>query len=307
MCTLNKLLVLIILFTFSISLLHATKPLGIKQLSSGEKKKNNIDKIKIKNLSGNKKSIRRRRRQKLTIKQTYEKFSSNFKSKKFNLCLQYLSGRDFRKYQEIAKLNNWQGSVEELLIKDLRNLWYLYFDEAKKKSRIKSLEDLKERDIEEMEKSLKYMQKEGVSLSEINMLKNQIVAQNFDIEEQLLLLKGKANIFMEIEKRKILKNKALVSTGIEYSFPRTLWKKTQEIMIDKANNSYNISKIRKFNKGILKMYVLYAFEKNDQGKWKILFFSRDQFDSTDFNEFIVQYEIFPEEKILEINTYEETA
>jgi hypothetical protein len=224
---------------------------------------------------------------KSSLQNDYLNFANAFKNKNFNICTRYLSSKDKEKFNEVLNINNLKLNINDLLKLKLDEIWKSYYDSQSKKENILKNKNILKKYLKEMEGSLKDAKQTRASQNTINKIKQNMKRQELITKENILLLNCIIKTFGNIVDSKMIDNRAMVAVEFKYIFPKKLVKNAKKFFI---KNNAKMSKVKQFKKpNTLIMYYIFAFEKEDK-TWKILFFSRDEFDTSGFEEFIKGYE-----------------
>jgi hypothetical protein len=227
------------------------------------------------------------------LNEVYSYFSNLFRAKKFENCLKCLAAKDSNNMKELLNINNLQLTVDDFLKVKLKEIWDSYFDENIKKKNIIETEKVAMTAIKDMTFILKNMKKDKAPNDEIKNIEDQIKIQKLDMQDDIFMMSAKLDYFGKIVDSQFLDNRAMLAVEFDYIFPNQIAVKARNFFVSQYNPQ-NISQMVKqkrfLDPNILKVYLLFSFEKDTAGDWKILFFSRDEFDSTGFENFISKYE-----------------
>ncbi|MDR0675469.1 MAG: hypothetical protein LBF97_00305 [Elusimicrobiota bacterium] len=223
----------------------------------------------------------------------YNNFTKNFKSKNFKKCIDFLSENDIKILTEQLNISNVDNiPLTNFLITNLEQIWETYYDKERKNENINTMKQMLDAYLKDMNILLleikKQNNKNNLNKNKIQEMEKEIINQKKQIQDEIFLLSSDINPFGDIWDYLIIENRAMIAVNFEYIFD----KKNTNILKMKLSNGDKLNlKIRNFEKpNILNVYYVLVFEKMSTQNWKIMFFSRESFDETDFEHFIDKYE-----------------
>lgn len=217
------------------------------------------------------------------IKNLYDNFILNFKSKNFVKCKDLLSKSDIEKIREEINLSKSEISIDEFIELNIKNMWKRYYDPLFKNDLIFNLKKNFNLYSSDMKKEINILKGEN-KIFEAEKIEQEIEYEKKKLRSEILFLKAKIEPFGEILDYCIFDKKVILLVNFRYNFLNV----EEVIDIRDLIKMQNFQFVNFIEPNILDIYNFMFFVK-EQNNWKISLFSQDAFLNENFTSFLNKY------------------